>query len=291
MSDRPTEPPSDDDPQRPDQTVPAAADDTAVLPQGVAGPDVSTTAEGAPGPAPDGPAGHPAPGARAPGAPLPMAAAGAAAGGGGSRRWWGEATSTSGGRAALVVAAVLGSVVLLAGVALLGGAVGRAAGWSHDRMGFADQRFSNGERPDGPGRSADAPGRQKDKQQQKQGKDKDKDARGGRQGNGIGQGMGQAMGRAMGQGLGVLGADVLHGEFTTTVGDTKSVMVVQTGEVTTYTSGRSLTLRSTDGFEATYALDGSIASPREVTRLATGALVRVVAAKEGMKVTRLVVIG
>jgi hypothetical protein len=52
-----------------------------------------------------------------------------------------------------------------------------------------------------------------------------------------------------------------------------------------------LVVRSSDGFEATYALDSSIAPATAATRLATGAQVRVLATKEGMKVTRLVVIG
>ena len=35
-------------------------------------------------------------------------------------------------------------------------------------------------------------------------------------------------------------------------------MVVQTGQVTAYTAGKSLTVKSTDGFEATYTLDGTV---------------------------------
>jgi hypothetical protein len=180
------------------------------------------------------------------------------------------------------VAGVLGAVVLLAGVALLGGAVGRVVGWGgHDRMGFADQRSSDGQRFDGPGRSEDAPGRQKDKP--RDGQDR-------QQGGGADEMPGRGLGRGMGQGPGMLGRDVLHGEFTISPTGTPTVMVVQTGEVTAYTSGRSLSVRSSDGFEATYALDASPATPGEAARLATGAQVRVVAAKEGMKVTRVVVV-
>ena len=83
---------------------------------------------------------------------------------------------------------------------------------------------------------------------------------------------------------------VLHGEFTTNLTGTPTVMVVQTGQVTAYTAGKSLTVKSTDGFEATYTLDGGTATAgRDATALATGVQVRVVAAKDGMKVTALVV--
>ena len=50
---------------------------------------------------------------------------------------------------------------------------------------------------------------------------------------------------------------VLHGEFTTNLTGTPTVMVVQTGQVTAYTAGKSLTVKSTDGFEATYTLDAA----------------------------------
>ena len=67
-------------------------------------------------------------------------------------------------------------------------------------------------------------------------------------------------------------------------------MVVQTGQVTAYTAGKSLTVKSTDGFEATYTLDATTATTgKNATQLANGVQVRVLAAKEGMKVTALVV--
>lgn len=105
------------------------------------------------------------------------------------------------------------------------------------------------------------------------------------QGNGLGRpgnGMGMGMGR---QGLGA--PDVLHGEFTTNVTGTPTVMVVQSGQVTQYSAGKSLTVRSADGFEATYALDATVASMRGAADLTAGAQVQVDAAKEGMKLTRL----
>jgi hypothetical protein len=48
-------------------------------------------------------------------------------------------------------------------------------------------------------------------------------------------------------------------------------------------------VRSADGFEATYVLDATVATMRGVSDLAAGVPVQVVAAKEGMKVTRLFV--
>ena len=100
-------------------------------------------------------------------------------------------------------------------------------------------------------------------------------------GNGKGNGLG------MGRGAGGLGA-VLHGEFTTNLTGTPTVMVVQTGQVTAYTAGKSLTVKSTDGFEATYTLDGSaVTAGPAAGQLANGVQVRVLAAKDGMKVTAL----
>ena len=98
-------------------------------------------------------------------------------------------------------------------------------------------------------------------------------------------------GMGMGRGAAGLGA-VLHGEFTTNVTGTPTVMVVQTGQVTAYTAGKSLTVKSTDGYEATYVLDATTATAgRGGAQLSNGVQVRVLAAKDGMKVTTLVVGG
>jgi hypothetical protein len=43
-------------------------------------------------------------------------------------------------------------------------------------------------------------------------------------------------------------------------------------------------VKSSDGFQATYALDGTVTQGRGTGALATGVQVRVLAAKEGMKV-------
>jgi hypothetical protein len=90
----------------------------------------------------------------------------------------------------------------------------------------------------------------------------------------------------MGGGAGAALGAVLHGEFTTSVTGTPTVMVVQTGQVTAYTAAKSLTVKSTDGFTATYTLDGTApVIGNAATPVAVGSTVRVVAAKEGMKVT------
>ena len=309
MSDRPSTPsgPEPEVPSSTERVTPAQADDTAVLPQQpVARPETAGPTDPA-GPAdvhndPAGPAdgptdaavptdvataattqtapSHPAPSYPAPSYPAPSYAAPHHAGAAGPpprppQNWWGQATSTGGGKAALVTAGVLGAVLLLAGVALLGGLVGRAADWGrHDRIALTEERSGRGWMA--------APG------QRELGRE-----RGGQRERGeVGPGMpGPRDGMGMNRGgLALLGGGVLHGEFTTSVNGTPTVMVVQTGEVTTYTSGRSLTVRSSDGFEATYSLDDSVVTDQVTARLATGAQVRVVAAKEGMKVTRLAVV-
>ena len=169
----------------------------------------------------------------------------------------------------MVAAAVFGTLLLMAGVGL---AAALVAGVGH---GFGDDdRVAMSDR-DGPGNGRGMG--------LGLGQDKNKDK--GNQGNGQGNGPGNK-----GQGMGRLGAGidgVLHGEFTTNVTGTPTVMVVQTGQVTAYTAGESLTVRSADGFEATYVVDATVATMRGAADLAAGVQVHVVAAKEGMKVTRL----
>ncbi len=97
----------------------------------------------------------------------------------------------------------------------------------------------------------------------------------------------------MGMGRGAAGAmgAVLHGEFTTNLTGTPTVMVVQTGQVTAYTAGQVAHR------EEHRRLRGHLRprrhhhahAGRNATALATGVQVHVVAAKEGMKVTALVV--
>ncbi len=270
MSERPTPP----DPDRPDESVPTA-DQTAALPRA----DQAATAPLPPQPgvppqavwSPPATGGGYPPGyaAEAPGVP-PR----------GPRGWWGEATSSGGGRAALIAVAVLGSLLLLTGVGLVAALVAGHDGWGrgeHARV--LDDGVPGMGKGKGQGNGNGLGNRGRGNDQGRPGPDAP--AVPGAPAN---PGNGNGLGRALG-GLG----DVLHGEYTTNVTGTPTVMVVQTGQVTAYTAGESLTLESSDGFEATYTLDGGGATTRGGAALATGVQVRVVAAKEGMKVTRLVV--
>ncbi len=200
--------------------------------------------------------------------------------GGSPSRLWGEATATTGGRVALAVAAVLGVVVLIGGAGLVGSwAVhrfertglaqgfdddhGRGQGWSREGMGpyGGDQRAPGGRSGQGQGQGRPGPGT----------------------GQGPGQGRGGGAEGLDGLAGGIPGlGTVLHGEFTTTLTGNPTVMVVQTGEVTAYTAGSRLTVRSSDGYEATYTLDASTTTLGRATP-GTGAQVRVIAAKDGMK--------
>ena len=193
----------------------------------------------------------------------------------------------------MVAAALFGTLLLVAGVGLVAALV---AGVGH---GFGDdERVVMAER-DGPGNGRGMGlglGHDKDKGKGEQGNPDMEPGNEGQgnegQGNGWGNGWGNRPGNpgGDGQGMGRLAPgvpDVLHGEFTTNVTGTPTVMVVQTGRVTAYTAGTSLTVESEDGFEATYVLDATVATVRGAADLAAGVQVQVVAAQEGMKVTRL----
>jgi hypothetical protein len=244
---------------------------------GEQGAPVGGGAYGAPAP-PYGTAGQPygtawTPAAAAAGPPRPNTA----------RRLWGEATGTTGGRLALAAVGVLAILVLVAGVGLVASLVVH----HRDRVELSSQQVG----PRGPGVGPNGQGKGKGNGNgngkgwsddggvpgpgQGPGRNRQGQAAPGQ--NGLGQnGLGGLLG-----GMGGLGA-VLHGEFTTSVTGTPTVMVFQTGQVTAYTAGKSLTVKSTDGFEATYTLDSST-SGRGTASLANGSQVRVVAAKEGMK--------
>jgi len=191
-----------------------------------------------------------------------------------TRRLWGEATATTGSRLALVAAAVLAVIVLVIGVGLVGSWVVHRI----DRVGLLEGSDDHGRWGDemGPNRDGMTP--------------HGNNGRGNGNGNGRLQGgpQGQGNGRGLGPGgdddvpgLGVPGlGTLLHGEFTTTLTGSPTVMVFQTGEVTAYTARESLTVRSTDGYEATYVLDASTTTRGTPVE---GRQVRVVAAKDGMK--------
>jgi hypothetical protein len=259
MSDQSTPGP---DPARPEQQ-PAPAADTAALP-------AQQPAPAAPVPAPPG---------------WVPASAPAAGGPSGPHRWWNEATSTGGGRAALAAAAVLTALFVVAGIGLMTALLVTHHGG--DDRGLVVHGNGRVEQQ-GPGWG-----------------------KGNGNGNGNGKNKGQGNGRQQapgqddreqpempvmpgnpgkGLGRGIAPGAVLHGEFTTDLTGTPTVMVVQTGQVTAYTAGKSLTVESTDGFKATYTLDATTApTGRTGTTLANGVQVRVVAAKDGMKVTALMV--
>ncbi|WP_406832345.1 hypothetical protein ABEG17_05845 [Pedococcus sp. KACC 23699] len=165
-----------------------------------------------------------------------------------------QATSTTGGTIALIVAAGL-ALLLVLGVAGVGAvAVARAVVGHHDRTDRMEQMRDQGEGglPPGPQRRLD-------------------------RGNGAapGGGMGSMMG-----GLGALG-NVQHGEFTAQdAAGTSVVMTVQRGTVTA-ASTSSVSVKSADGFTATYAVDGSTRGG--ATSWTKGDSVLVVAQKAGAR--------
>ena len=111
-------------------------------------------------------------------------------------------------------------------------------------------------------------------------------------GRGIpGKGMGNGTGRGgLGNGGGLGGqslAGALHGELTLG-GVSPRTVLFQVGEITEFTAGQSLALKSTDGFTATYALTPDTTGP--ATGVEVGATVRVIADKDGAKATRIVLL-
>lgn len=181
---------------------------------------------------------------------------------------------------ALVAAALLATVVLVGGLGLSALVVGRYV-FGGDR----GQMMSEGH--DGPG---DRDGAEQDQ--------RNRNGMGQRNRQGFGAGRGGPEGLTPGtprgegaspQGLGLGGA--LHGELTTA--DTTGApvaMVFQVGEVTAYAAGKSLAVKSSDGFAATYTITSDTANVRAAAPT-VGAQVRVVAAKKGLSLTRIVVIG
>ncbi|NNM46817.1 hypothetical protein [Knoellia koreensis] len=178
---------------------------------------------------------------------------------------WREATSTTGGRIAVAVAAGLAALLVLGSLGIGSLVVARAA-FGHggaERMtaGHEDGRKWSGPRGDEPGGPPQPQGP------------------GQGRGNGKGNG-GEPGGGGRKGGIPGLGA-VEHGEFTTQGGDGKpATMLVQRGEVTK-ASATSVTVRSSDDFTATYAVDGSTRVPGQAP--AVGDRVIVLATKDGSK--------
>ena len=249
----------------------AGAADTAALPpqQGPAAPGWASA------PAAGAPTGY--------GPVLPAAAAPS-----GPAKWWNEATSTGGGRAALAGVAVLAALFVVAGIGLTAALLVSHHRGGDDHGFITRSRDAEGMGPQqGPGRGNGNKHGNGNGWRQGEGdvpQPAPRQADPGQPGKGNGKGNGMGMGRGAAGGLGA----VLHGEFTTNLTGTPTVMVVQTGQVTAYTAGKSLTVKSTDGFEATYTLDGTaVTAGPDAAQLANGVQVRVVAAKDGMKVTAL----
>ena len=170
------------------------------------------------------------------------------------RRLWREATATTGARVATIAA--LGLVTLLVLSGLVGGAIALAGG--HDdgpRRIAMDPVTATCPRTARPLEAAD--------QQQ-------------RPGPGTLPRLGDL------RGLGALGGS-LHGEVTA---DGGTVYLFQRGEVTK-SSATSVTVKSSDGFTATYAVsdDTRVAGPNDVP--AVGSDVLVVAKKEGSAAVRI----
>lgn len=190
----------------------------------------------------------------------------------GPRRLWAEATATSGARVATVLALALSSLLVIALVTAA--AIGIARGVDdHDaRVGGRDapaQRGGDGARGPGPAQ----PGQRGQ-------------ANGNRYGNqGKGNGMGPGgLGR---EGLGLPGpgtgaAAALHGELVARQGVT---YLFQRGQVTA-SSATGITVRSTDGFTASYAVNDQTVI-RGGTVPAVGTAVLVVATKAGARAVQI----
>ncbi len=109
-------------------------------------------------------------------------------------------------------------------------------------------------------------------------------------GNGLGGGRGQG---GLPNGLGPMSGlgGILHGEFVTGASGSAATMLFQVGEVTAYTKGSSLAVRSSDGFATTYQVDAAsrlVAS--SATSISVGDTVRVLATKDGPTVTTVQVV-
>lgn len=201
---------------------------------------------------------------------------------------WRRVWSSTLGKVAVIAAASLAVLALLAAVTLGAWASGRddrrADAWG---AGCAEQQRDGMGPGGGRGMPCGPSGKEK----------------GNSNGNGFGHGRGKGQGNPNGMPMNPNGnglgnpngkgsnalplGNVLHGEVVVGGATPRSVLY-QVGEVVELTAGTSLKVRSTDGFEATYAL-----TPTTVGRLdelATGATVRVVADKDGAKATRVVVV-
>ncbi|MGA8978378.1 MAG: hypothetical protein WB473_04595 [Pedococcus sp.] len=195
---------------------------------------------------------------------------------------WRQATSTTGGTIAVVVAGVL-TLLLVVGVLGVGAVAVVRTVAGHDDLGSRVEQLRD--RRDGDALPGNGKGNGKDNgKDRSNGNDKVKGDRGtadGPRGRGGLGGRGTAAGPgSVPRGIAALGA-VQHGEFTVQDAAGKAVvMTMQRGTVTA-ASATSVTVRSADGFSATYAVDD--ATRRPAGDLARDDTVLVVARKDGGK--------
>jgi len=207
--------------------------------------------------------------------------------------WFGRVWSRTGGKVAILV---------IAGLAVFAIAAASAAAMflgTHDRQGrFGDRAGSAACAQGGRGEDMNCQGGMNGQGRRGQGQGQGRQngqgqgqgfgqgqAPGQGQGFGQGQGQGQAPGANGYQGLGGLGTlrDAVHGEVVIG-GATPKTVLFQVGQVTDFKAGQSLTVKSSDGFSATYALTPTTTLP--ANGVASGASVRVIADKDGAKATR-----
>lgn len=181
---------------------------------------------------------------------------------------WDRTTSRlgGGGMAAVVIAAVVVAGLILI---LAGGLVTAFVLRNHDHTQRAGQAWS-GQAVPGPERRGNggSPGLGRG------------DGMPGRPGGGLGRGLGGGLEGLLPRGLGSLGS-ALHGQVTVQEGSGTTVLLVQRGQVTSL-SDTSMTVRSTDGFTATYTIgDASQRRLRQgASTLSKGDSVLVVADKD-----------
>lgn len=177
-----------------------------------------------------------------------------------------QATSTTGGLIALIVAGCL-AVLLVLGLLGAGLFVGsRVLGFHHEaRVAQAGPPY---------GRQM-APGQRKHLMGDQPGPGSGGNGKGNGNGSRNGKGLGSLLGAGAGLGM------VQHGDFTVQgANGTDTAMTLQRGTLTA-ASGTSVTVKSTDGYTATYAVDSSTRG--RTTNLAKGDTVLVIAQKAGAK--------
>ncbi|KRE42895.1 hypothetical protein [Knoellia sp. Soil729] len=178
------------------------------------------------------------------------------------RSLWGDALSSTGGTVAVIVAGALLSLVGLLMVALVGFGLARTLGGDHAHAARAGGS-GQGQMPEHMGPGQGGPRQMPPGQQ--------------RQGPSDLPGLGGAL----------HGEAVLPGD-----GSASRAVLFQRGEVTEVTTDK-LTVKSTDGFSATYTIgaDSRQRLKDKVSTLATGDQVMVLATKDGHETTRILKTG